>query len=220
MRVPLKKPRFRAVIYDHDGTLLDSLDIVVAATNAVLAAHGALARPRAEIIAGMVHPTAPRMGGLLGVDDPRDQAMLAAAFYVAAHACDPHQARVYPGIVAMVAQGAANGLVQGVLSNNQGILVRHLLDAHALADHFAAMHGEEDMPAPKPDPRGLANMVAQFGFAPHEVLYVGDTVGDLHTAQAAGLPCVGVAWGITARSELERHDFLAVIDKPSSLPAY
>lgn len=212
-------PRFRAVIYDHDGTLVDSLDIVVAATNAVLAAHGAPPRPRAEIIAGMVDPTGPRLGGLLEVGDPQRQAALAAAFYNAAHACDAHHARVYPGVAALVAQFTAMGVVQGVISNNQGTLVRRLLRAHALADYFAAMHGEEDMPAPKPDPRGLVAMVAQFGIESHEVIYVGDTVGDLHTAQAAGVPCVGVAWGITARSELERHDFLAVIDEPSALLA-
>jgi len=219
VRVPLKRPRIRAVIYDHDGTLLDSLDVVVAATNAVLAAHGRPARPRAPIIAGMVHPTGQRMGYLLDETDPVRQADLAQAFYVAAHACDPGMVHVYPGIHAAVHQLAAAGIIQGVLSNNQGTLVRRWLAHAALAPHFAVMMGEEDMPAPKPDPRGLVAMMAQLGLDPAATVYVGDTVGDLHTAQAAGIACIGVTWGITPRQVLAEHDFLAVIDAPEELVA-
>lgn len=219
MRVSLTRPHIRAVIYDHDGTLLDSLDVVVAATNAVLAAHSRPAQPRAIIIAGMVHATGLRMGYLLDETDPVRQDELAAAFYTAAHACDPGMVHVYPEISATVRQLADANIIQGVLSNNQGTLVRRWLTHAALAPHFAAMIGEEDMPAPKPDPRGLVAMMAHLGLDPAQTVYVGDTVGDLHTAQAAGIACIGVTWGITPRHVLAAQDFFAVIDAPGELAA-
>jgi phosphoglycolate phosphatase len=209
--------RIGAVIYDFDGTLVNSLSVVVAATNAVLVAHGKPARPAPEVIAGMVHPTGQRVGGLLGIDDPAIQADLAGAFYHAAHRLCEGNAFVYSGIAAAMAEVAGLGLPQGVLSNNQGTLVRRLLDHLDLAHHVAVAFGEEDVPAPKPDPRGVRLAAERLGHAPSTCVYVGDTPGDLHTAHAAGMRCIGVSWGITPRAVLARENFSALIDHPREL---
>ncbi len=219
MRVSLSHARPSAIIYDHDGTLVDSLDVVVAATNAVLAAHGKPAQPRMEIIRGMIEPTGVRMGLLLGITDSGQQQGLAAQFYTEAQTCGPHHARVYPGVVAMLASVSAQGIAQGVVSNNQGVFVRGVLTHLDVAHHFTTVVGEEDMPAPKPDPRGLLAVAQPFQGAGDVTWYVGDTVGDLHTAQAAGMACIGVSWGITPRETLTQHGFLAVIDTPQELLA-
>lgn len=215
MRIPL----IRAVIYDFDGTLVNSLGVVVAATNAVLVANGAAPRPAPEVIAGMVEPTGPRMGLLLGVTDPAGRHRLAEAFYAAAHECSVGNAFVYPGVVDALAAFAKAGTPQGVVSNNQGRLVRRLLDHLQLSAHMGVAFGEEDVPAPKPDPRGITLAAAKLGRRAAECVYVGDTPGDLHTARSAGMPCIGVAWGITAREKLEREGFAAVIDHPRELLA-
>jgi phosphoglycolate phosphatase len=209
----------RAVLYDFDGTLVNSLGVVVAATNAVLAERGAPARPAPEIIAGMVHPTGLRIGGLLGIADAAEQRRLAAAFYAAAHRVCGEHAVVYDGIPAALAAVAATGLPQGVVSNNEGRLVRRLLDHLGLARHIGVAFGEEDVPEPKPDPRGVRLAAERLGVAARECVYIGDTPGDLHTALAAGMPCIGVAWGITPRAVLERERFTAVIDAPHQLAA-
>jgi len=208
-----------AVIYDFDGTLVNSLNVVVAATNAVLVAHGKLPKPAPEIIAGMVHPTGQRIGGLLAIHDSATQAELADEFYHAAHRLCDGNAFVYDGIAAAMTDIAALAISQGVVSNNQGTLVRRLLDQLGLARHIAVAFGEEDVPAPKPDPRGLRLAVERLGVDPAACVYVGDTPGDLHTAQAAGMRCIGVAWGITSRAVLEQQRFTAVIDTPKQLAA-
>lgn len=209
--------RPRAVIYDHDGTLVDSLAIVVAATNAVLGGCGVPPRPRAEVIAGMVHPTGLRMGMLLGVNGAAEQARLAAAFYDHAFALGTTHATVYDGIADLVNGLVAEGLPQGVVSNNQGRLVRRLLAHLGLGPAFGTVIGEEDMPAPKPDPRGLVACAHRLGVDPAAAVYVGDTIGDLDTAKAAGMPCIGVTWGITPRTVLEEAGFVAVVDAPADI---
>lgn len=219
MRVSLSHVRPRAIIYDHDGTLVDSLDVVVAATNAVLEKHGKAAQPRDAIIQGMVEPTPIRMGLLLSVADVPARQRLAAEFYQAAQAFSPRQVRAYPGITELLVTARGLGIAQGVVSNNQGNFVRNVLAHLGLGAHFSAVVGEEDMPAPKPDPRGLLAVAQSLQRERGAVWYVGDTVGDLHTAQAAGMPCIGVTWGITPRETLTQHGFLAVIDTPQQLLA-
>lgn len=209
--------RPRAVIYDHDGTLIDSLDLVVAATNGVLADLGVPALPRDEVIAGMVHPTGRRMGLIVGEEDSEAQARLATAFYDRAFTLGTDHARVYPGIADLVVALAAAGLSQGVVTNNQGRLARRILAHLGLSHAIAVVVGEEDMPAPKPDPRGLVACARRLGVEPAEAIYVGDTVGDLDTARAAGMPCIGVTWGITPRNVLEQADFFAVVDEPEEI---
>jgi HAD superfamily hydrolase (TIGR01509 family) len=207
----------RAILYDFDGTLVNSLAIVVAATNAVLAAHQAPARPKAEIIAGMLYPTGQRIGGLLGITDPDGQKRLTAEFGAAAHRVSAGNAFAYDGIASALAGFATAGFPQGVVSNNDGRLVRRLLADLGLAAHIAVAFGEEDMPAPKPDPRGLLLATERLGAAVDECIYIGDTSVDQRTASAVGMRCIGVAWGITPRSVLERAGFTALVDTPMEL---
>ena len=208
-----------AVLYDHDGTLVDSLPLVVAASNRVLERRRLPILPAAEIIAGMVYPTAPRMGRHARIDDPDEQRLMAAEFYAAAHEIGADHATPYPGVRAMIAGLAALGVPQGVISNNQGRLIRRLLTALDLSAHLGVVLGEEDMPSPKPDPGGIRIAAERLGVPLDRCVYVGDTPGDLHTAQAAGIRCIGVTWGITARAELARHPFMAIADHPGQMPA-
>ncbi len=209
----------RAVLYDHDGTLLDSLPLVVAATNRVLVGRALPALPAHDIIEGMHVATRPRMGAHAGSDDPREQDRLAQAFYDQAHAIGEGFATPYPGIAAMVEAVARRGLAQGVVSNNQGRLIRALMTHAGLAARFLAILGEEDFARPKPDPSGLIEGARLLGVDPRMCCYVGDTPGDLQAATAAGMPCIGCLWGITPPGRLRAAGFAALIAAPAELPA-
>lgn len=207
----------RGVIYDHDGTLVDSLPMVIAATNRVLVANGHPAAPPHEVVAAMVLPTAPRMGHHAQVSDPAAQARLAAEFYAAARELGPSHARAYDGFPAVVSAFAARGIGQAVVSNNEGAVVRIIMAHLGLAPHFAALYGEEDVAAPKPDPRGIIQAAAALGVALDECVFVGDSENDSEAAQAAGVRSVGVTWGIHPRARMERLGFGALVDRPEEL---
>jgi phosphoglycolate phosphatase len=124
-------------------------------------------------------------------------------------------ATLYPGILEMLRVLAARGRAQAVVSNSEGAFIRSILGRLGAAPHLRVMIGEDDMPAPKPDPRGL---LASLGpVPPHRAVYVGDSGTDLATARAAGLRAIGVTWGTHSRQELEPMGFDALVDTPLEL---
>jgi HAD superfamily hydrolase (TIGR01509 family) len=209
--------RISGVLFDHDGTLVDSLAMVVEATNRVLAGHGRSVVSAPVIIADMVYPTIERMARHAQVSDPALQRRLAADFVVAARSSDPALARPYPGIAALVGALGARGVAMAVVSNNDGVFVRRVMAEHGFEGAFACVYGEEDMPAPKPDPRGIIQAAAEMARRAEECLFVGDSGGDAAGAHAAGMRAVGVTWGIHTRVQLAGMGFDWLIDQPVEL---
>jgi phosphoglycolate phosphatase len=206
------------VVFDHDGTLVNSLPAVVEASNEVMAAFGFEPRSRAEIVAGMVHATAPRLGLLAGTLDLAIQKHMACLYGELALRFS-ELAELYPGIEGLLRALKGLGLPLAVLSNSEGIFVRTILERLDVDKYFFRLTGEEDMPAPKPDPRGLQCILELAGCGPQRAVYVGDSRTDLKTARAAGLQAIGVTWGAHPRVELEDLGFDALVDEPSQLLA-
>jgi phosphoglycolate phosphatase len=204
------------VVFDHDGTLVDSLEVVVHASNEILATLGKAPRPAAEIVAGMVHPTGPRLGLLAGISDPDVQQDLARRYNDLA-VRSSGRAKLYPGIEAMLGTVEHLGFRQAVLSNSAGAFIRTILGRLGVAGRFFDLVGDTDMPAPKPDPRGLLALLHQVGCEPGQAVYVGDSRTDLFTARAAGVGAMGVTWGAHRRGELEPLGFDTLVDSPSEL---
>ncbi|WLT30948.1 HAD family hydrolase [Geothrix sp. PMB-07] len=203
-----------AVMFDHDGTLVDSIPAVISASNGVLWERGLDKATPDQIVAGMVHPTAKRLGLLTGIDSPAAQENMAHRYsQLALHHSD--LADLYPGVRQAVEALANRGLLLGVVSNSRGAFIRAILHRLGVADCFTAMIGEDDMPAPKPDPRGL--LAALGAIPPGRAIYVGDSSADLQTARNAGVRAIGVTWGTHSRSELEPLGFDALVDSPQAL---
>ncbi len=215
MRVPLK---FKGLIFDHDGTLVDSLSVVVAATNTVLRTRGFSERPAAEVVAGMVLPTAPRMVAIAGTADAALGEAMAVEFYREANRL-PHLAFAYEGVVGTLQGLVDRGQRLAMVSNNQGRFIRIVGSRLGLLEFFPVVIGEEDMPAPKPDPRGLIQAAAGLALTATECAYVGDSPGDALAARAAGMAAIGCTWGIHHRSEMDAMGFDVLIDHPQELLA-
>lgn len=206
----------RAIIWDFDGTLVDSPLAVHAATNAALAEFGFAPVAADEIRAGMVLATIPRMAShaRIAADDPRAQAMN-DVFYRHAHVAFPERAAVFPAIPDVLRGLAAGGMAMGVVTNNLGDIARGTLARAGLAGCFASVLGDGDTPGHKPDPRGAWMAAAACGFGPGDCAYVGDSAVDRSTAVAAGMTAIGVSWGTTSRAGLVGFD--RVVDDPREL---
>jgi len=204
------------VIFDHDGTLVDSISVVTTATNEVLRECGLAPATRGRVVAGMIHPTAHRLGLLTGIREPEARLALARSYGAAAldHA---GLAELYPGIQAMLAALADRGRFMAVVSNSEGAFIRGILTRLGVAARFRAMLGEDDMEAPKPHPGGVLAALAVCGRDPGRTAYVGDSATDLATARAAGVLAIGVTWGPQSRVELEPLGFDALVAAPAEL---
>lgn len=220
MRVHLSptSPRLRpaAILFDHDGTLVNSLAVVVEATNQVLRERADFERPAAEVIAGMVLPTTLRIGGILGITDPQAQRGLADDFY--RFALDQHVlVHPYPGIIDLLAELAMLDIPMGVVSNNQTQFVKLALGHLGQSIRFGVILGEDAMPAAKPDPSGPLLAAERLGVDPARCWFVGDSHPDADAAKAAGMRSIGVTWGIHPRAEMLDYGFDHLIDTPGAL---
>ncbi len=197
---------YRAVIFDLDGTLLDTIEDLAAAMNAALAANGL--PPRIEITAHM------RMVGdgvvkyvLRAMPAARrgDEAMAGrvTADYRAAYAAGwRDRTRPYEGVEAMLDELRRRGVRSAVLSNKPDDTTRATVEAFLGLDRFDAVRGARDGVPLKPDPAAALAMAEQMRLAPAECAYVGDTATDMTTAKAAGMYAIGAVWGFRDAAEL------------------
>lgn len=211
-------PPIRALVWDFDGTLVDSPVAVHAATNAALAELGFAAVDLAAVRAGMVLATVPRMAFHAGLDagDARAR-VLNDRFYAHAAVLFPQHAHPFAGVAELLEALTARGLPQAVVTNNLGGMVRETLRRAGLLRHMRTVLGDGDLPAAKPDPRGAWMAAAACAVAPAACAYIGDSAVDLATARAAGMTAIGVTWGTTARDAMIGFDLL--VDAPVELIA-
>jgi phosphoglycolate phosphatase len=183
------------IVFDLDGTLVDSLADLTAAVNHVRRGVGLPPLPPDRIATYVGEGVRVLVRRALG---PRGGPGLAeglASFmtYYGRHLLDHTQP--YPGIVAALAGLAARGVTLSVLSNKPAALSRTIVSGLRLSRYFRAVLGGDSCAMRKPDRAGLERLRTRAGTPPARMLLVGDSAIDLRTARAGGVAFCGVAWG-------------------------
>lgn len=190
------------IVFDLDGTLVDSRQDLADSTNEVLESYGAPRLPD-EAIAAMVGEGARRLieRALAAAGrDPAEPDALPRFHQIYARRLLVHT-RPYDGIPEAVAWAAALAPL-AVLTNKPSGPALEVLDAFGLSGHFRWVIGGDDAPR-KPDPAGLERLIALAGVADDRVLMVGDSMIDIETARAAGVAACVALYGFgRARGEL------------------
>jgi phosphoglycolate phosphatase len=190
----------RAVLFDCDGTLVDSYPAITASVNYVRAAHGLPPLPEAEVRRHVGRGPA----YLLTHTVPGTRLDEDLARYRQHHPSVLRSGtQLLPGAREVITALDAAGYRVGVCSNKPVAFTRELLDYLSLASHIDLVLGPEDVARPKPAPDMLQTALARLGIPATEVLYVGDMVVDIETARAAGVTVWVVPTGSEERSRLE-----------------
>jgi phosphoglycolate phosphatase len=209
----------KAVIFDLDGTLVDTLGDIAASMNAALAGRGYATREREEY-RSLVGWGLRALAASALPAEARDDAMVDACYEaaLAAYLENPTaHTRPYPGVRELLAALASRGIACAVLSNKADAVVRVVVDSVLKGHGFRAVRGERPGIPHKPDPTSALEVASCLGADPREVLYLGDSGVDMRTARAAGFLAVGASWGFRDREELVSSGADVVIDHPLEL---
>ena len=208
------------VVFDCDGTLVDSQHAIIASVRRAWEAEG-LTPPADELVrtgVGLRLDLAiPRLAPDL---DPAVHDRLTErykrAFFEIRH--EPgHEEPLYPGTLKAIQDIAATGALLAIATgkSRRGLLAT--LELHGLRDTFVCLKTAESGPS-KPDPKILRDAIAECGAAAETTAMVGDTIFDISMACAAGAYAVGVSWGYHPVEELRRARAACVIDRFADLP--
>lgn len=179
------------IVFDMDGTLIESHEVVPAAYRAAVLAGGGPERTDAEVIAGYsLGAPVDLLTHLLG--RPATEADLAAYHdHLAALA---ERVTVYPGVAEVLAEVAARVPV-GLFTGASHRAAEILLDRAGLLGRFEVVLGGDQVPRPKPAPDGVELACRRLGVPPGRAAYVGDSPLDLRAARDSGAVAVAAAWG-------------------------
>ncbi len=196
--------RFRAVVYDLDGTLVDSRGDIADSVNEMLARMG-LPRHDDALVWSFVGDGAERLiRRALGAVNEHRYTEALPIWLEEYDARLLRKTRLYPGVAGLLSLPPAQ---RAVLTNKPGGFARRIVEGLGLAPAFAQVIGGDEGPR-KPDPGNLLRICAALSVSKEDVLLVGDSAVDISTGRAAGVPVCAVSWGFGERASLASADFL------------
>ena len=194
----------RAVIFDLDGTLADTLSDITASTNTCLREAGLPTRSEREVRAFLGHGIGALVEQALGAASTTERvASLLGAVRDHYHAHCTLQTKLYPGVTSLLNSLGRYDIGLGIVSNKPHDMTVKIVEALLPAQRFGFVTGERPGIPRKPDPTGLLTACDALGVPPSAALYVGDTTVDIEAARAAGLRSVAVTWGFRDQALLE-----------------
>lgn len=211
--------RYRAAIFDLDGTLLDTLADLADSMNAVLSDLGMPIHPvdpyRYFVGDGMLNLA--RRAAPAGTEEAVVEKMVLMMDEKYAGNWD-RKTRPYDGVPEMLAALRARGLRLAMLSNKPDSFTK-IMARHYFTDMFDIVLGARAGVPRKPDPAAALEIAGLFGLEPAAFLYFGDTNTDMRTGLAAGMHTIGVSWGFRPVAELREAGAEAIIEHPAQISA-
>ena len=208
----------RAVLFDLDGTLIDTLPDLHAAACAMLQDMGRPGLPL-ESIRAYVGRGIPNLikrvlaNSLHAAEDAGPPPAEAVASYRRHYARENGQnAQVYPGVIEGLDAIKALGLPLGVVTNKADAFIRPLLDQAGLTGYFDVLVGGDLLPRVKPDPMPLVWACGRLGVSPAETLFIGDSLNDALAARAAGCPVFLLPYGYNEDRDVQELDCDAIVE--------
>lgn len=209
----------KAVLFDLDGTLLDTLKDIADSCNAALVRHNFPPHPLASYryfigdgVPVLVQRTVPS-----GPHSAETLASVAAAYREEYHRRWNATTTLYPGVEELLDDLTRRGVPMAVLSNKPDEFTRRCVGEYLPRWTFAVVLGASPAFPPKPDPASAQHVARTLQVLPEEFVYLGDTATDMQTAVAAGMFPVGVLWGFRPAAELQTAGARRLIAHPSEL---
>lgn len=207
---------YQAVLFDLDGTLLDTLEDLGDAMNRVLSALGLPVHP-IDAYRFFVGDGVAKLIARALPEDKQDAETVRSCLDAYRADYDRHwnvKTRLYDGVGAMLDALTARGLKRAILSNKPHEFTERCVREFLPKWTFDAVIGQREGVPLKPDPAGALEIARTLGISPAAFFYLGDTAVDIETAIAAGMIPVGVLWGFRPAEELRESGAKILIEQP------
>lgn len=206
-------PAWPVVLWDLDGTLVDSIGLIVQsyqhAFNAVLGHGWDETEIRTWIGQSLI--------GSMRRASPEHADEIFAAYHEWNEANTPRLLRVFPGVPELIASMTVAGVRTGVITSKREGPARWALELTGLEAALPLLVSHDDVDEHKPSPKPLWLGASRLGAPPEECVYVGDSAVDIEAAHRAGMAGIGVSWGAATHDELAAADPVAVADDVAQL---
>ena len=213
---------YKTVLFDLDGTLLNTIDDLADSANRVCAAHGWPQYETAQY-RYFVGNGIPKLVERFSPENARTPEQLAATLAEFSARYDAHKedkTAPYPGIPELLAALKAEGVQTAVFSNKADAFCGKIIEHYFGPDSFSLVRGSRPGVPTKPDPAGVYSLMADLGADPQSTLFACDSDVDIHTGHNAGLPALGVLWGFRGEAELTAASADALAAKPEDILTY
>lgn len=213
----MKMKKYDTVIFDLDGTLLDTLEDLTDSVNYVMGKYGFPAHTPGEVCSFVGNGLHRLMERALPADvngEVFKRVFDEFCAYYGTHCAV--KTRPYDGIPELLNELRAQGISLAIVSNKGDFAVQELAELY-FKGQIAAAIGEREGIRRKPAPDTVLEALRKLGSDKNRTLYVGDSEVDIKTAENAGIPCVSVTWGFRDRAFLERHGAACFADVPRDI---
>ena len=210
---------FKAVLFDLDGTLLDTLEDLADTVNQILEQDGFPSHPL-ESYRFFVGEGATTLINRALPESARNNSTLQRCVNAFNHLYEQNwniKSKPYAGVERMLDSLVARGIHISVLTNKPNAFAQKCVGELLGKWKFDRVLGQQDDLPSKPDPTGALEIADSLNFPPESFLYLGDTGTDMKTANAAHMFAVGVLWGFRPREELQASGAQALINKPEEV---
>jgi len=205
------------IIFDLDGTLIDSSQDIAWCANRTLAAFGHGEMDPSRIVGHIGWGVKPLLEKLMPEETPEriTEARLKFLEIYGEHLVV--ETTLYPGVVDVLDQFTRLGKKLAVVTNKPEALAAGILEVMKLGGYFRLLLGGDSLPNRKPHPEPIEKAIKDLGAAPERTIVVGDSPVDCEAAKGAGAYAIGAAYGFRGRGELEAAGCDIIIDDFSSL---
>lgn len=192
----------KAVLFDLDGTLLDTHDLLAVSYDHAIRTVLHEEWPVSKLLSMAGTPLDTQMVQFAGGDKELG-AQLSQVYREYNEAVHDEYVHAYPGIPEVLDELAKRGLKMGVVTSKRQALARHGLEICGISQYLPILVAPDNFPIYKPEPGPVLHGCELLGLAPEEVVYVGDSPFDMHAGNGAGCPTVACTWGFFTLEQLE-----------------
>ena len=205
-----------AVLFDLDGTLANTVGLILACYRHTMKTHLGEARPDAEWIAGMGTPLRVQMQHF--ASSPEELEAMVRTYGALQRELHAQMVSAYAGVPEMLAALEAAGIPMGLVTSRLPTMTHLTLDTCGIARHFQVIVTPEDVTRAKPDPEPVLVALRRLGDPPPErVLFVGDSPHDIESGRAAGVCTAAALWGPFPRETVSAAGADFLVEAPLQL---